>query len=223
MFKFLKRLKNIASAELNSALDKAEDPVKMLDEVVRRMEDELSEVQDAVAKQIANRKLLKKKLDEKELVIEKRLGQAKLALSEDREDLARKALEDKQVHESDLAAMKVLYEEALTREAELLKVLDDVKREIADAKKKKENLKARAETARTVSKVNDVVSTIRSGSAKNEFDRLEEKVLMEEAKAEATSELVGKNRSLESELSDLGDDQVELELEQLKKSLADSK
>lgn len=56
MFQFFKRVKTIVGSELNSLLDKAEDPVKMLDQFMRDMAEDIREAESAVAKQIANEK-----------------------------------------------------------------------------------------------------------------------------------------------------------------------
>ncbi|MFP3338860.1 PspA/IM30 family protein, partial [Micrococcus sp. SIMBA_131] len=61
MFNMFKRVKTIMSSELNAALDKAEDPVKMLEQFMRDMEADIRDAETAVAKQISNEKMLKKK------------------------------------------------------------------------------------------------------------------------------------------------------------------
>ncbi len=62
MFKFFKRVKTVVDSELNALLDKAEDPVKMLDQFMRDMESDIREAEAAVAKQIANEKCCKRNM-----------------------------------------------------------------------------------------------------------------------------------------------------------------
>lgn len=71
MFKFFKRVKTVVSSELNSVLEKAEDPVKMLDQYMRDMAEDIREVEAAVAKQIANEKMLKRKANDANAMVEK--------------------------------------------------------------------------------------------------------------------------------------------------------
>src|SRR5699024_5987956 len=99
-------------SELNSMLDKAEDPVKMLDQFMRDMSGDIREVEAAVAKQIANEKMLKRKADDANAMVEKRQKQAEQALEAGNEDLARRALEDKKEHESTATTLNESWERA---------------------------------------------------------------------------------------------------------------
>ena len=76
MFQFFSRVRTYVESELNAALDKAEDPVKMLDQFMRDMALDIREAETAVAKQIANEKILKKKYDDASSMVEKRQQQA---------------------------------------------------------------------------------------------------------------------------------------------------
>src|SRR5690625_7837110 len=77
MFKFFNRMKTVVSSEWNAMLDKAEDPVKMLEQFIRDMEDDIREAEQAVAKQIASEKMLKRKANDAEEMVEKRQKQAR--------------------------------------------------------------------------------------------------------------------------------------------------
>ena len=80
MFQFFSRVKTYVESELNAALDKAEDPVKMLDQFMRDMGLDIRDAETAVAKQLANEKILKKKYDDASSMVAKRQKQAEEAV-----------------------------------------------------------------------------------------------------------------------------------------------
>lgn len=218
MFQLFKRVKTVVASELNAMLDKAEDPVKMLDQYMRDMGEDIREVETAVAKQIASEKMLQKRLEEAEKMVEKRKGQAIKALEAGNEDLARRALEDKKNHESTAASLKQSYERAKEDSNVLRSKLSEMKREYDEMNLKKDALKARAESAKTRTKMNRTLSSIDSGDASDGFDRMEEKVMQFEAEAETSEDLRSASRSLDDEFKAL-DNNVDDELEALKKQL----
>ncbi|WP_100403742.1 PspA/IM30 family protein [Bacillus sp. FJAT-42315] len=220
MFQFFKRVKTYVGSELNAALDKAEDPVKMLDQFMREMEADIREAETAVAKQIANEKMLKKKFDDASQMAEKRQQQAIEALEAGNEDLARRALEDKKVHEGQAESMRTAYEQASSDAKVLREKLDEMKQEYQEMKVKKDTLKARAESAKTRTKMNRTMSSIGSDESRRGFERMEEKVMQYEAEAETSEDLRSSSRSLDDELKALkSNSAVDDELAALKKKL----
>ncbi|HZG73552.1 MAG TPA: PspA/IM30 family protein [Chondromyces sp.] len=220
MFRFFKRVKTYVGSELNAALDKAEDPVKMLDQFMREMEADIRDAETAVAKQIANEKMLKKKLDDANSMVEKRQQQAVQALEAGNEELARRALEDKKIHAAQAETLKATYEQASQDAAVLREKLDEMKREYQEMKIKKDSLKARAESAKTRTKMNRAMSSIGSDESRRGFDRMEEKVLQYEAEAETSEDLRSSSRSIDDEFAALKkESDIDDELEALKKKL----
>mgnify|MGYP000350873285 CR=1 FL=1 len=90
-----KRIGDNIRANINSLLDRAEDPVKMLEQYLRDMEDDIVDAEAAVVKQAAVAKRFETQYREAVAMVEKREAQALQALEQEREDLARRALEDK--------------------------------------------------------------------------------------------------------------------------------
>lgn len=203
MFRFFNRVRTVVSSELNSMLNKAEDPSKMLDQYILDMEKDIAEVEAAVAKQIANDKLLKKQYDESAELVAKREEQAMKALESGDEDLARRVLEDKNKQQSQRDSLKEAHDEAARLSEELKEKLREMKDEFRDMNMKKDSLKARSESAKARSKVNESMSTIGSSGAKGGFNRMEEKVMRQEAEADASGELRSANKSLDDELAAL--------------------
>lgn len=220
MFKFFKRVRTVVSSELNAALDKAEDPVKLLDQYMREMAADIRDAETAVAKQIANEKLLKKRYDDAKDLVDKREKQALQALEAGNEDLARRALEDKQKHNQQAETLLEVYNRAKADADLLREKLAEMKEEYNEMDLKKDTLKARAESAKVKTKINRSMSNIGSDSSQQGFNRMEEKVLRYEAEAETSEDLRSSNRSLDDELESLKTkDNVDDELAELKKKL----
>ncbi|MCV9886421.1 PspA/IM30 family protein [Metabacillus halosaccharovorans] len=219
MFKLFKRVKTVVDSELNALLDKAEDPVKMLDQFMRDMETDIREAESAVAKQIANEKMLQKKFEDAGKMVQKRDEQAIKAIEAGNDDLARRALEDKKIHQQTLDTLKESYERAKLDSDTLRKKLDEMKSEYNEMKLKKDSLKARAESAKTRTKINRTLSGIGSDESKRGFERMEEKVLQYEAEAETSEDIRSSNKSLDDEFAALENNDIDDELAALKKKL----
>ncbi|GAA0611125.1 PspA/IM30 family protein [Virgibacillus siamensis] len=220
MFKFFKRMSTVVSSELNAMLDKAEDPVKMLDQFMRDMAKDIREVETAVAKQIANEKKLKRKLDDANAMVEKRQKQAEQAIEAGNEDLARRALQDKNDHESTVTTLQESWERAKTDSESLRTKLDEMKKEYQEMELKKDSLKARAESAKTRTKINRTMSSIGNDESKQGFERMEEKVMQFEAEAETSEDLSKESRTLDDEFEELNKkNDVDDELAALKEKM----
>ncbi|WP_226583726.1 PspA/IM30 family protein [Halobacillus litoralis] len=220
MFKFFKRVKTVVGSELNSMLDKAEDPVKMLDQFMRDMENDIREAESAVAKQIANEKMLKRKYDDAQALVDKRMQQAEKAIESGNEDLARRALEDKKNHQDQADQLKASWERAQEDAANLRQKLDEMKKEYQEMKLKKDSLKARAESAKTRTKMNRTMSSIGGDESRQGFERMEEKVMQHEAEAETSEDMSSQSRSLDDEFEELDKkDDIDDELAALKKKM----
>ncbi|MFG6121454.1 MULTISPECIES: PspA/IM30 family protein [Thalassobacillus] len=219
MFQFFKRMKTVVNSELNAMLDKAEDPVKMLDQFMRDMENDIREAESAVAKQIANEKMLKRKYDDAQALVDKRMKQAEQAIEAGNEDLARRALEDKNSQQEQAEQLKASWEQAKTDADSLREKLDEMKKEYQQMKLKKDSLKARSESAKTRTKMNRTMSNIGGDESRQGFDRMEEKVLQQEAEAETSEDMSQASRSLDDEFEALEKNGVDDELAALKKKM----
>ncbi|HEU4962965.1 MAG TPA: PspA/IM30 family protein [Bacilli bacterium] len=217
-----KRLRDLTMSNLNALLDKAEDPVKMLDQYLRDMEEDIQEAEVAVAKQIAIEKKLKQQFEEAQALVEKRETQALQALEAGNEDLARRALMDKKQVGEKANDYRQQYEAAKASADNLRAKLGEMKDQFGQMKNKRDTLKARAQAAKAQKQINQTMSGFGSDNAAKGFDRMEEKVLQLEAEAEASNELHGSARSLGDELKELAKNDtsaVDAELEALKAKL----
>jgi phage shock protein A len=220
-----KRLRDMTMASINDLLDKAEDPVKMLNQFLRDMEEDILEAEAAVAKQIAIEKKFKLQFEESDEMVTKRTEQAMKALESGNEDLARRALEDKKEHQVRFDELKRQYDLAKTNADQLRGQLTEMKDEFNKMKNKKDLLIARAETAKAQKQINQAMSGFGTDNAAKGFDRMSEKVLQMEAEAQASGEIRAKNRSLDDELDGLGasGSGIDDELAAMKAKLAEKK
>jgi phage shock protein A len=217
-----KRLRDMTMANINALLDKAEDPVKMLDQYLRDMEQDIMDAESAVAKQIAIEKKLKQQYEEAQELANKRETQALQALEAGNEDLARRALVDKKAVAEKASDYKQQWEAAKSAADNLRSKLSEMKDQFGQMKNKRDTLKARAEAAKAQKQINQVMSGFGTDNAAKGFDRMEERVLQLEAEAEASNELHGSSRSLDDEFKELNKNntsEIDAELEALKAKL----
>ncbi len=217
-----KRVRDITAASVNDMLDKAEDPVKMINQFLRDMEEEIAEAEVAVAKQIAIEKRFLEQRDEAAAVVEKRQEQAVKALELGNEELARKALQDKKDHQEKVDTYGSEYDKSKAMADDLRHKLDQMKDEFLKMKGRREMLVARADAAKVQKQINHTMGNFGTESASRGFSRMEEKVNQLEAEAEASNELRTPAKSLDDEFKQLGDNGVEDELAALKAKLGQS-
>lgn len=219
-----KRLRDLTMASINDLLDKAEDPVKMLNQFLRDMEEDIREAEVAVAKQIAIEKKFKQQYEEAGEMVQKREEQALKALEAGNEDLARRALQDKKEHQLKYDEMQKQYDTAKVNADRLRNQLSEMKDEFNKMKNKKDLLVARAEAAKAQKQINQAMSGFGTDNAAKGFDRMSEKVLQLEAEAEASNELRSKGKDLDDELNALDKSSgVDDELAALREKLAAKK
>ncbi len=219
-----KRVRDLTMATVNDLLDKAEDPVKMVNQFVRDMEEDISEAEVAVAKQIAIEKRFLEQRDEAAALVQKRTEQAEKALELGNEELAKKALQDKIDQQSHYETYAAEYDKGKAMADDLRHRLSEMKDELLKMKSKREMLVARADAAKVQKQINHTMGSFGSDSASQGFARMEEKVNQLEAEAEASNELRGNGKSLDDEFNALaGDSALDKELAALKAKIADKK
>ncbi|MBG9565005.1 PspA/IM30 family protein [Brevibacillus agri] len=213
-----KRLRDLTMSNLYALIEKAEDPIKMTDQYLRDMQDDLNEAEKAVAAQIALEKKFKVLYEEQEALVKKRDEQAHVAAQAKNIDLARRALEEKKAAEQKMAEYKEAYEKNKLAADGLRDKLAEMKKQITELKNKRETLVARVNAAKAQKTINQTMAGFDSNSAMAGLKRMEEKALQMEAEAEASGELYKKQSSLDDEIAQLSkDQQVEDELAALLK------
>lgn len=222
-----KRVGDNIRANLNALLDKAEDPVHLLNQYLRDMEDDMVDAENGVARQLAVAKRFKAQHEDAAALVEKREGQAMEALEKEREDLARKALEDKKLHQAKAEDYLAQFEKNQQVAENLKSQLREMKDAYEQLRAKKDSLIARLETAKAQKHIQTLSSGIAGGAVKNDarrgFERMEEKVLQMEAEVQVGEDLKGSGKSLDAELAALGNGDIDRELAELKERLKQNK
>ena len=208
-----KRVSDNIRANLNSLLDKTEDPEKLLDQYLRDMEEDIADAESAVARQLAVARKFKAQLDDALAMAQKRESQAVEALKKDREDLARKALEDKRIKQAKAEDYRLENESCQAAAEQLKSQLQEMRNEYEKLRIKRDNLVARAQSAKAQKEIYGIRSGLGKDNARRNFDRMEDKVLRLEAEAQVAGDLAAMNPSLDQELEALGSDQADIEKE----------
>ncbi|NOU77666.1 PspA/IM30 family protein [Paenibacillus sp. LMG 31459] len=213
-----KRLRDLTMSNVNAIIDKAEDPVKMTDQYIRDMTEDLEDAEKAVAAQIAIEKKFKQLYEEQEALVNKRNQQAHAAAQAGNADLARRALEEKKSAEAKLVEYKTSFDQNKASADNLRGKLEEMRKQLTQMKNKRETLVARYNAAKAQTEINKAMSGFSSDSASAGLKRMEDKMLQAEAQAEASNEMSSGNKSLDDEFEKLGKDQaVENELAALMK------
>ncbi|MCU0755703.1 MAG: phage shock protein PspA [Xanthomonadales bacterium] len=215
------RLSDIINANIHAALDKAEDPEKLVRLMIQEMEDTLVEVRTHAAKAIAERKERSRHLELLETQALDWEQKAELALRKDREDLAKSALLQKAAVNEQIGHVR---RELEIIGEQLVKLNDDIgqlEAKLKDAKARQRTLLMRYQHAQTGLKVRGQVHSNKLADAIERFDRAERRIDGIEAQAEALD--LGRGRDLKREIADLeAEDRIAQELAALKQKLSSS-
>ena len=214
------RLSDIINSNLNSMLDRAEDPEKIVRLIIQEMEDTLVEVRSRAARAIADKKEVEHKKSEFETRAKEWEVKAELAIAKGRDDLAKGAIAAKRKAEE----MAALFDTEFTAiDKSLDKANDDLEKlqaKLKEAKAKQRSLEIRRSTASDSVRVNRQVYDGRIDEAMERYERYERKI--DELEGEAESYALGRPKSLEQEFAELeAEDDVNAEFEALKKRIGD--
>ena len=208
-----KRLKRIAIADVHEVLDKAENPVSMLKQYIRDLEEQLVKVQQALVDQLALEKQCEALVSQTQAAVKKRLQQANLAIERNEDEVAKLALQDKIVNERKLLAYKQQYEAVQAQTADLQSKVKALQEKHEELKLKQHELASRAHTAQAVQAIQTTVSSFGADSAVQGFSRMEERIWALEAKTKASQDLAAPFQPSGNSLLQA---EAEQELEQLK-------
>jgi len=211
----LERVATLVRANLNDLIDKAEEPEKMIKQVILDMQNQLLQVKTQVAIAIADQHLLEKKQKENEAKDTEWVRKAELAVDKKQDDLARAALERSLSYRSLGSGFAQQVADQTVQVENLKSALRKLEQKLAEAQAKSEVLIAQHRRARALSKAGDARLAMGDAEHSNAFDRMNSKVQHNEALSQAKAELTGD--SIEDRLAHLErQDEVEQLLADLK-------
>ncbi len=185
----LERVSTLIRANLNDLVDKAEDPEKMIKQVILDMQNQLLQVKTQVVIAIADQHLLEKKHKENEDKISEWTRKAELAVSKKEDDLARAALHRVESYRELAASFAQQVTDQKAQVENLKTALRKLEQKLTEAQAKADVLMAQHRRARAVGKAHDARTAIGDGSKSAAFDRMKRKVAHNEAVSQAKSEL----------------------------------
>jgi phage shock protein A len=211
----LERVSTLVRANLNDLIDRAEDPSKMIKQVILDMENQLLQVKTQVAISIADQHMLEKKQQESADKAAEWLRKAELAVDKGQDDLARAALERHKGAERMTESFKQQVEDQHAQVATLKSALGKLEQKLGEAQAKSDMLIAQHRRARALGKATDAQIAIGGRSTIRTFERMKEKVIVHEAVSQAKADMV---------LDDVDDRFAQLERdEEVDRLLADLK
>lgn len=214
------RTRDIFAANFSDLLDKSEDPAKMIRMIIMEMEETLVEVRASAARTIADKKELSRHITKLEALANDWTEKAQLALSKEREDLAKAALLEKRkatdMMEQLTAEVDVLNDALKASEQDIQKL----QKKLADARSRQNGLMTRLESAENRVKLRTMYNGDKVREAFSRFEVLERRVDMTEGHADAMSIGAEGPLTLGDEISALaGTDQVDAELAAMKAAM----
>lgn len=215
---FWERISDLINANIADALDKAEDPEKMANEYLRQLNDQYYEAKSQVAAAMADETRLQQKMIEAQSQVEQYRNMAETALTQGKEDLAKKALQHK-LQAQNLAKQ---YEEQFRTQDEQVDELEDalaaLEARISQTQAKRDLIIAKKNRTQTQQILQSTARSIGKISAIDKMDELEEKVDDQLAQADAMAKL--ESGSADAQFSELQtQSQVDSELAELKQKL----
>ncbi|HAE23104.1 MAG TPA: hypothetical protein DCG47_12380 [Spirochaetaceae bacterium] len=218
------RFKTVLSSNINDMISKAENPEKMLNQLLIDMNQQMIESKKSVAMAIADEKKIERELLEQKRQVEEWERKAVIAVKAGRDDLAKEALLRKQEAENYYLQLKPQWESQKAAVEKLKETLRQLQNKIDEAARKKNILIARAKRAEAQQKIQKTLTSMSGNtSAFDTFDRMAKKVDELEARAEASVELadLSQSSSLEKEFAKLESSGAgaDLLLEELKQKM----
>lgn len=216
------RMTDIINSNINSMLDQAEDPQKMIRLIIQEMEDTLVEVRSSSVKVLADRKAAARRLEQIEGEAANWEEKARLAISKGREDLARAALQEKRAIEEEVAVVGAELEATDEHIAQLNVEVAKLQQKLSDAKAKQKALVMRSKTVESRIKVKRQIQREALDNAFERFEHYERRMDTLESQLESMD--LGREVSpdLAAEIDALQEDElINDELQRLKSEMGD--
>jgi len=217
----LDRVGTLIRANLNDLISRAEDPEKVVRQLILDMNNQLIQVKTQVAASIADEKLLQKRYEDNQKQADQWQAKAEIAVEKGRDDLAKEALTRRRSYQETADGFKEQWNNQSAQVEQLKEALAQLEAKITEAQTKKDLLIARSRRAKAETNIRKTLSGMDNTGALGEFERMAEKVDEEEARAKAYADL--DEDTLETRFKAMEhDDNVERDLAELKARKAGS-
>ena len=210
-----KRLGDIISSNINSALDKAEDPEKMIDLSIKKLEDSRCDIRAAIAEKSAEKSAYEKKLEGEREAIARWTERARLAVGKGRDDMAREAIAAKQDLEKSAKDDQNLISSLGNVLISLNETLSKIEEKLSEMKAKSAELKARARSAKERIKANEAMAKSSDAQWLRKIEELNSRIERWEAEANITAPAENKTMTFEEMEKE---EAIEAELRRIKEN-----
>jgi phage shock protein A len=211
-----RRLSDLLKSNVNDLIDRAEDPEKMVKQIIIDMQTELTKATQNYGKAKASEHLAEKRYLEAQKQSQNWENKAKAALSQGNEELAKQALAKKVKADEDTANYKQMYESISDQTEAIGNQVEVLKAKLEEAKSRQAMLIARSQMADTQKGLAKAAGGFDGNSSLEKFNRMEEKIEQKEAEAAAFSEIAGADNDLNDAFDKIESDaKVDAELQRL--------
>ena len=217
----LDRVSTLIRANINDLISRAEDPEKVVRQLLLDMNNQLIQVKTQVAASIADERLLQKRYEDNQKKADEWQHKAELAVEKGNDELAKEALARRRSFQQTADGFKEQWTQQSQQVEQLKDALAQLEAKITEAQTKKDLLIARSRRAKAETQIRKTLSGMDRSSALSEFERMEEKVAEDEARAKAYADL--DQDTLDEKFKQLEEeDDLDRELAELKSRRAGS-
>ena len=214
------KISDILKANINDLLDRAEDPEKMVKQIIIDMEEQVRDATEALGQAMASEKQAYAQLENAKRNSTEWEDKAKLAIHAGNEELARKALTSKVEVDKNIQAFQASYDQIAAQTSELRSRVEVLRQNLEEARQRQNMLIARAKMAEATENVATAMTNTDPNSALSKLDKMERKVAEKEARAEAFAEMSGEAVFAKDEFAELETNQaVDAELQRLMREM----
>jgi len=216
------RLTDLLKSNINDLIDRAEDPEKMVKQIIIDMEEQLQNAVQGLGSVMASEREMQKKLKESQTESELWKGRAKDALKSDNEELAKKAIDKKLTADTSVKQYQKMYDNISSQTEILREQVDLLKKKLNEARARQTMLIARDKVAEARKEVISAVGDLDSSGAFAKMDKMEKKIAEKEAQADAAFDISGMDDAEDDEFEEMenekaaGDELARLKEELLK-------
>lgn len=211
------RMSNMLKSKVNDTLDNIENPIELLDQKIRDMDEQLSKAKLNSAQILGNVHEIKKKLDTAVKSVEDFDSKVKLAMSKGNEDLARRALAKKVDCDKQVSTLQASYESSKIQADAIKKNLAALEAEITKTRSYRDEAAARYSNAEASKQVNEILANVQTKTNSIQIDNIERKIQRKESLAQGLSDLRNVD-TFDSEFEALDSLDLDLELEKYRNS-----